>query len=171
QQELRKQETTLESCKASNTYRWVLLSSGKEQRNATTTDRGRATHTTPAKTSGVGHTAEATLDTPAETTEQPSENDVSLQARPPQSSTRSRAHKMNHPRPRIHRKVGKPYTPVPLRTGTQERNYGTERTPSGNHQNQAKTAVQARATDNVVRKRRHNNSNQATAARSQEGDP
>ncbi|MQM21060.1 hypothetical protein Taro_054091 [Colocasia esculenta] len=64
----------------------ILLSSGREQRNATTTNRG------------------------------------------------SSAHKQNHPGPQTHRKVGELHTPVPLRTGTQERDCGTERTPSGNHQ-------------------------------------
>ncbi|MQL86385.1 hypothetical protein Taro_018908 [Colocasia esculenta] len=67
-----------------------------------TTNRGRDTHTTPAETNRVEHKAEATLGTPAETTEQPSENDVSLQARPPPTSTRLRAHKQNHPRPWTH---------------------------------------------------------------------
>ncbi|MQL83990.1 hypothetical protein Taro_016499 [Colocasia esculenta] len=48
----------------------VLLSSGREQYNATTTNQGRSTHTTPTETNGVGHKAEAVLSTPAETTEQ-----------------------------------------------------------------------------------------------------
>ncbi|MQM17676.1 hypothetical protein Taro_050649 [Colocasia esculenta] len=85
-----------------------------------TTNRGRATHTTPAETNGVRYTAEATLGTLAETTQQPGENDVSPQARPPQTSTRSRAHKQNHPGPWTCHKVGKPHTPVPPRIGTQE---------------------------------------------------
>ncbi|MQL69754.1 hypothetical protein Taro_002029 [Colocasia esculenta] len=88
-----REETTLESCKARNTYSMVLLSSGREQYNATTTNQGRGTHTTPAEINGVRHKAEVVLSTPAETMEQPSENDVSPQARPPQTSTRSRAHK------------------------------------------------------------------------------
>ncbi|MQL84508.1 hypothetical protein Taro_017026 [Colocasia esculenta] len=54
---------------------------------------------TPAETNRVGHKAEAVLSTPAKTTEQPSENDVSPQARPPQTSTRSRAYKQNHTGP------------------------------------------------------------------------
>ncbi|MQL87427.1 hypothetical protein Taro_019966 [Colocasia esculenta] len=73
----------------------LLLNSGREQRNATTTNRGRATHTTPAETNRVGHKVEAELSTPTETTEQPSENDVSPQTRPPQTSIGSRAHKQN----------------------------------------------------------------------------
>ncbi|MQM07998.1 hypothetical protein Taro_040848 [Colocasia esculenta] len=82
----------------------VLLSSRTEN-NTTTTNQGRDTHTTPAETNEVRHKAEATLGTPVETTEQPSENDISPQARPPQTSTGSRAHKQNHPGPRIHCKV------------------------------------------------------------------
>ncbi|MQL81862.1 hypothetical protein Taro_014326 [Colocasia esculenta] len=44
QQELRKQETTLENCKARNTYNMVLLSSGREQYNATTTNQASERH-------------------------------------------------------------------------------------------------------------------------------
>ncbi|MQM18099.1 hypothetical protein Taro_051085 [Colocasia esculenta] len=62
------------------------------------------------------------------------ENDVSPQARPPQTSTRSRDNKQNHPGPWTHHKVGKTHAPVPPRAGVQEQDYGTERTPSGNHQ-------------------------------------
>ncbi|MQM07955.1 hypothetical protein Taro_040804 [Colocasia esculenta] len=83
---------------------------------------------TPAKTNGVRHKAEAVLSTPAETTEQPSENDVSPQAQPPQTATRSRAHKQNHPGPRTHHQVGRLHTSVPSQAGTQERDHGTERT-------------------------------------------
>ncbi|MQM18759.1 hypothetical protein Taro_051755 [Colocasia esculenta] len=105
------------------------LAEGSRGCNATTANRCRATHKTLAETNGVEHTAEATLGTPTETTEQPSENDVSPQARPPQTPTGSRPHKQNHPGPWTYHKVGKPHTPVPPWTGTLERDYGTERTP------------------------------------------
>ncbi|MQM07008.1 hypothetical protein Taro_039841 [Colocasia esculenta] len=61
----------------------VLLSRVREQHNATTTNRGRATHMTPAETNGVGHKEKVTLGTPVETTQQLGENGVSPQARPP----------------------------------------------------------------------------------------
>ncbi|MQM04621.1 hypothetical protein Taro_037427 [Colocasia esculenta] len=48
-------------------------------------------------------------------TKQPSENDVSPQARPPQTSTRSRAHKQNHPAPRTLHEVRELHLPVPPR--------------------------------------------------------
>ncbi|MQM17315.1 hypothetical protein Taro_050284 [Colocasia esculenta] len=38
---------------------------------------------------------------------------VSPQARPPQTSTRSRAHKQNHPAPRTRHEVRELHTPVP----------------------------------------------------------
>ncbi|MQL69416.1 hypothetical protein Taro_001663 [Colocasia esculenta] len=53
-----------------------------------------------------------------QTTQQPGENDVSPQARPPQTSTRLRAHKQNHSEPETHCEVRKPHTPVPPWTGT-----------------------------------------------------
>ncbi|MQM18273.1 hypothetical protein Taro_051260 [Colocasia esculenta] len=156
----------------------VLLRSGREQYNTTTTNQGHGTHTTPAETNGVGHKAEAVLITPAKTMEQPSENDVSPQARPPQTSMRSRAHKQNHPGPRTHRQVGKLHTPVPPRAGTQEWDHGTERTlkrepPEARGRNndahetrhsQAITTVQARATRNTW-KRREENTDTTTATK------
>ncbi|MQL92020.1 hypothetical protein Taro_024637 [Colocasia esculenta] len=93
-----------------------------------TTNQGRDTHTTPVETNRVRHQAKATLSTPAETTQQPGENDISPQARPPQTSARSRADKQNHPETKTHHEVGKPHAPVPPRICTQERDYGTERT-------------------------------------------
>ncbi|MQM17462.1 hypothetical protein Taro_050433 [Colocasia esculenta] len=58
-----------------------------------------------------------------------SRDDESLAEGSRGASTRSRAHKKNNPGPRTHHEVGKPCTPVPPRTGTQEQDYGTERTP------------------------------------------
>ncbi|MQL81614.1 hypothetical protein Taro_014078, partial [Colocasia esculenta] len=104
--------------KVRNTYSRVLLSSRTKQCNATTTNQGRDTHMTPVETNRVGHKAEATLGTLVETMQQPGENDISPQARPPQTSTRSRAHKQNHLGPRTHREVEKPHTPMPPWTGT-----------------------------------------------------
>ncbi|MQL68764.1 hypothetical protein Taro_001075 [Colocasia esculenta] len=103
---------------------------------------------TPAKTNGVGHKAEAVLSTPAETMEQPSENDVSPQARPPQTSTRSRAHKKNHLGPWTRHQVGEPHTPVPSQAGTQEWDHGTERTPK-------REPPEARGNGNHPRQHRH----------------
>ncbi|MQL82435.1 hypothetical protein Taro_014896 [Colocasia esculenta] len=53
-------------------------------------------------------------------TEQPREKDVSPQARTPQTSTRSKAHKQNHPRPRTCHEVKEPHTSVPPQSGTKE---------------------------------------------------
>ncbi|MQL81088.1 hypothetical protein Taro_013549 [Colocasia esculenta] len=48
-------------------------------------------------------------------TEQPGEKSVSPQPRPPQTSTRLRAHKQNHPGPRTRHKVRELHLPVPPR--------------------------------------------------------
>ncbi|MQL97707.1 hypothetical protein Taro_030406 [Colocasia esculenta] len=49
-------------------------------------------------------------------TKQPSENDVSPQAQPPQTSTRLRAHKQNHPAPRALHEIRELHTPMPPQT-------------------------------------------------------
>ncbi|MQL68631.1 hypothetical protein Taro_000931 [Colocasia esculenta] len=71
-------------------------------------------------------------------TKQPIENDVSPQAQPPLTSTRSRAHKQNHPAPRTLHEVRELHLPVPPRRhqGTGYRNSswvptrGTPREPA-----------------------------------------
>ncbi|MQM11944.1 hypothetical protein Taro_044854 [Colocasia esculenta] len=89
-----------------------------------THNQGRATHDS-RRTSRVRHDAEAT--TKAQTCvttsdiEQPCEKNVSPQARPPQTSTRSRAHKQKHPRPRTRHEVRETHSSVPPRTAPRNR--------------------------------------------------
>ncbi|MQM02657.1 hypothetical protein Taro_035420 [Colocasia esculenta] len=97
----------------------VLLSSGGEQYDAMTTNRDRATHTTPAETNGVEHTAETTHSIPVETTEQP---------KPPQTLDTLQGREAIH--------AGA------TANWPQERNYGIGRTPSRNHQKYGSTQGQ-----------------------------
>ncbi|MQM07475.1 hypothetical protein Taro_040315 [Colocasia esculenta] len=58
---------------------------------------------------------------PRETLSNHVRNNVSPQARPPQTSRRSRAHKQNHPAPRTHHEVRELHPIVPSRTTTRNR--------------------------------------------------
>ncbi|MQL81236.1 hypothetical protein Taro_013688 [Colocasia esculenta] len=72
-------------------------------------------HDTSTNISDLHEVRKEQLGVTTRDTEQPGEKNVSPEPRPPQTSTRLRAHKQNHPGPQTRHKVWELHLPVPPR--------------------------------------------------------